>query len=74
MLTPHQNDRIALMGHLVEVLFKFVFPRPVAVVFLEGARLFTSDEPVIVNTGGDRIHHHPDCSLTQADIDKRLAR
>ncbi|HEY5181836.1 MAG TPA: hypothetical protein VIJ07_19040 [Dermatophilaceae bacterium] len=53
---------------------KFVFPRPVAVVFLEGARLFTSDEPVIVNTGGDHIHHHPDCSLTQADIDKRLAR
>src|ERR1019366_6931745 len=57
-----------------ESLFYFAPPRPVAVVFVEGTRLFTSDEPVIVNTGGDHVRHHPDCSLTQADIDKRLAR
>ena len=74
MLRPHPNEHIALMGRLAEALFEFVFPRPVAVVFVEGARLFTSDEPVIVNTGGDHVRHHPDCSLTQADIDKRLAR
>jgi hypothetical protein len=72
--TSHQNDHVAMLGQIMDAMMEYVLPRSVAVVYVHGPRLLTSDEPVIVNTGGDHMHHHPDCSLPDADIEKRVAK
>lgn len=74
LFVPHQNEHLRLLGPTSEAMAQHIYPRPIALVTLDKPLLFTCDEPVVVNTGGDHVIHHPDCCLTDADIEARLAK
>lgn len=74
VVAPHTNDYLRGLGPQAEAMVPYIFDRPLWVLSLDAPLLITSDEPVIVNTAGDHVHHVPDCYLTDADIAAREAK
>ncbi len=56
---PHQNDHIKMMGGIAEQIALRIIGRSVALLTIDRPLFFIGDEPVIVNTDGDHIEHHP---------------
>lgn len=56
---PHQNGRIKMMGGIAEGIAFRIIGRSVALLTIDRPLFFIGDEPVIVNTDGDHIEHHP---------------
>lgn len=71
VIVPHQNEAISRMSHQSTGLFPLLFCRPIALVVLDGPRLFMGDEPVILNSPAGAIHVS-DCFLTDAQIQTRM--
>ncbi len=71
---PHQNEHIGDMGDQAQRATKNIATRPLCLIVLDRPLLFTSDEPVIIHTDRTHVRHHPDCALTDAEIEARLAR
>jgi hypothetical protein len=72
-VVPHQNETIFLAAKSAEDLLPFFVCRPLAIVDLGLPLLYMCDEPVVLNVPGGELHT-PDCFLTDAEIEQRLAR
>lgn len=72
-IVPHQNEAIGMMGDLARSLLPMFLCRPIALVVLDGSRLLLSDEPIVVNSPTGAMHH-PDCFLTNEEIEARIAK
>lgn len=70
----HQNEHIGDMGPHAQNAIEHIASRPFCLVVLDRPLLFTSDEPVIVNVGGNHVLHHADCALTETQIEARLSK
>jgi len=73
-VVPHQNDSLRASFLAAEHLVPVIACRPMALVVLDRPRFLVGDEPVIVNTGSDDGEHHPDCFLTDAQVQARIAK
>jgi len=70
---PHQNNMLSVSFTAARELVPFFASRPVALVWLQGARLLLGDEPLIVNAPVDETHH-PDCFVTEDEWRRREAK
>jgi hypothetical protein len=70
---PHQNDLLRTSFEAARKLLPFFACRPVALVWLQRARLLLGDEPLIVNAPVDE-KHHPDCFVTEDEWRRREAK
>lgn len=73
-IVPHQNESVGMLGQSAEAIMPFLLARPLALVTLARPLLLIGDEPVIINDGEGEVHHHPDCFLTDAQIEARFAK
>lgn len=74
-VTPHQNDSIRTMGDHARKFTALFAYRPLALVQLDRSRLLLGDDPVLINPGPEgSTHHHPDCFLTDEELDARARR
>lgn len=71
---PHQNDHIKMMGGIAEQIAVRILGRPLVLVTIDRPLFFIGDEPVIVNTDGDHVEHHPDCFMTDEEYEAKLEK
>jgi hypothetical protein len=71
---PHQNEHIKVMGSAAEAIALNIIGRPIALLTIDRPLFFIGDEPVIVNTDGDHVEHHPDCFMTDEEYEAKLER
>lgn len=69
---PHQNEHIKVMGSAAEAMALNLIGRPIALLTIDRPLFFIGDEPVILNTDGDHIEHHPDCFMTDEEYEAKL--
>jgi len=72
-IVPHQNEFISMIGPAADQILPFLLARPLMLLTLDRPRLLIGDEPVIVNAS-QRDVHHPDCFLTEEQIQAREAK
>lgn len=70
---PPQNSLLSPAFAAARKLIPFFANRPVALVWLQGARLLLGDEPLIVNAPVDETHHR-DCFVTEDEWRRREAK
>lgn len=71
---PHQNEHIGYILETTELLVQELFRRPIALVTVDRPLFLIGDEPVIVNILGDHVHHLPECSMTEEQVQRKLER
>ncbi len=72
-VVPHQNELVSRLGSMADELAPYLLARPLTLINLDRPRLLVSDEPVVVNVGPGQVHH-PDCFLSDEDIQSRIAK
>lgn len=73
-IVPHQNESVERLGMMSQRLFPYFMQRPLALIRLDRPRLLIGDEPVVINPGAGEVVHHPDCFITDEQMEARFAR
>ncbi len=72
-IVPDQNGVLSSAMNSAREIMPMIAMRPLAIVWITGAQFLLGDEPLLANVGSSEAGHHPDCFLTEADMQKRFA-
>jgi len=72
-IVPDQNGVLLSAMTSAREIMPMIAMRPLAIVWITGAQFLLGDEPLLANVGNDEAGHHPDCFLTEKDMEKRFA-